>query len=232
MESSFLDFLRDGFWHAAPILLVGMAGLVIIIERVRALFMIYPMRDMQGFFDQIRDAVMHDRTAEAVSLCDRYPGKPVAAVVKIALLRGHQPESLVENGLELVVEDASQKVQRRTGFLSMIGNVATLLGLFGTIAGLIAAFASIAQEDSQQKAALLALGISQAMYATMLGLGVAVPSMAAFSILQNRTNRLISDIETAALRIMDIYKQRYFEAEKSVVSGRIRGGQKTTHGIG
>ena len=61
--------------------------------------------------------------------------------------------------------------------------------------------------------ALLAQGISVAMNATMLGLAVAIPAMVAFSYLMNRSNRLNSEVETAASQVLDLIKQRYYSAE-------------------
>ncbi len=121
----------------------------------------------------------------------------------------------IESGLELALEECNQRIQRRTHFLAMIANVATLLGLFGTIAGLVTSFQAIGSSDAQERAELLAVGISQAMYATMMGLGVAIPCMVGFSFLMNKTNKLLSEVESSAVQVLDIIKQRYFAAEKS-----------------
>ncbi|OFZ73846.1 MAG: hypothetical protein A3K03_01140 [Bdellovibrionales bacterium RIFOXYD1_FULL_44_7] len=87
------------------------------------------------------------------------------------------------------------------------------MGLFGTIAGLIHSFQAIGQADAQQKSALLAVGISQAMNATMLGLAVAIPAMVAFSLLINRSNRLVAEVDSSAMRAMDVLRQRYYTVE-------------------
>src|SRR5690606_29461115 len=139
--------------------------------------------------------------------------KPSAQVVKQALLRAHQPENLIENGLEIALSKATQAIQRRTQFLSSIANVATLLGLFGTIAGLVASFQAMGSVEAAEKSALLAAGISTAMNATMLGLGVAIPCMVAFSFLMNRTNRLVAEVDQSAVQVLDILKQRFYSAE-------------------
>src|SRR6185312_15948313 len=104
----------------------------------------YPIQNDEKFFEGIQESVMKGKVAEAVAICDRYHDKPVARVVKTALLRAHQPKELIEDGLALVVEDATQRIQRRTHFLAMLGNVATLLGLLGTIAGLVTSFEAVA----------------------------------------------------------------------------------------
>lgn len=219
-----LDFIRTSFMHVLPILAAAVFALAIISERVRTLFLVYPISNLDGFFERIRELVMAGEIPEAVALCDRYKYKPVALVVKKALLRAHQPESLIESGLEVAVEDEARKIQKRTSFLAMIGNVATLLGLFGTIVGLVNSFKAVGAADAQEKASLLAQGISQAMHATMLGLGVAIPCLVAFSFLMNRSNQLVSEVETAAVRTLDMLKQRFFAAEKSVLNPTPTGG--------
>jgi biopolymer transport protein ExbB/TolQ len=211
--NGFYDSLTSNLGHVFPILVAAVIAAAIVVERSVALFQRYPIHNLDGFFAKITEYVMAGKLAEAVALCDRYEGKPSAAVVKQALLRAHQPESLIENGLEITVSRATQAIQRRTQFLATIANVATLLGLFGTIAGLIASFQAVGSADAQQKAALLATGISTAMNATMLGLGVAIPCMVAFSFLMNRTNRLIAEVDQSAVQALDVLKQRFYSAE-------------------
>jgi biopolymer transport protein ExbB len=210
---NFMQFLRDSFLHVAPIIVAGFIALAIIIERSRALFSVYPLRDEHAFFERLTVLVLAGKMHEGIQLCDKQGMKPEAQVAKQALLRSHQPESLIEHGLQLTVLETTETIKKRTSFLATIANVVTLLGLFGTIAGLIHSFEAVGHADPQQKAALLAAGISQAMNATMMGLAVAIPCMVAFSFLMNRTNHLIACVEHSALRAMDILKQRYYSAE-------------------
>lgn len=216
--SAFFEFLQTSFWHVAPILAAAAFAVAIILERSRALFSIYPIKDTETFFDRIGMLIAGGKLAEAIAVCDKMPAKPVAQVTKQALLRAHQPEELIESGLVLEVGRLNQIIQQRTAFLATIANVATLLGLFGTIAGLIHSFEAIGHADAQQKAALLAAGISQAMNATMLGLGVAIPCMIAFSFLSNRSQKLVADVDGAAVKVLDLLRQRYYAAEFEALS--------------
>lgn len=209
----FFEFVRNNLLHVAPVLAAGAIAIAIVLERSRALFQQLPIKDSQGFFDKLTELVLAGKVGDAVALCDRYGDKPAAKVAKQGLLRAHQPEALIEHGLQLAVGSATQTVQKRTSYLATIANVATLLGLLGTIAGLIHSFEAVGHADAQQKSALLAAGISTAMNATMLGLGVAIPCMVAFSFLMNRSNRLVAEIDESAIRVMDILKQRYYSAE-------------------
>lgn len=214
--SQFLEFIKNNYLHAVPIVFIGTLATAIVIERTRALIWIYPMKNIIRFFEKIRDQVMLDRIADALSLCEHYQSKLVAQVVKEALLRVNQPESMILDGLQIAVSEAIQKVQKRTSFLSMMANVSTLLGLLGTVVGLVTSFEAVGSISLQQRSSQLATGISTAMNATLLGLGVAIPCMIAFSFLMNRTNRLNVEIDQSAIRILDILKQRYITAEAEV----------------
>jgi biopolymer transport protein ExbB/TolQ len=210
---NFLEFIRNHTLHVAPLLVIGGFAFVIAIERWKALYVVFPMRNTNDFFHAIREHVMTERVAEAIALCERFREKPVANVVQAALLRANQPEELIEDGLVIAVGEGLERIQKRTVFLSTIANVATLLGLFGTVVGLVHSFEAIGSASAQSRSALLANGISTSMNATMLGLAVAIPCMLAFGFLMNRTNRLNSEVEQAAARIMDVLKQRFYSSD-------------------
>lgn len=200
---SFIEFFKNNFFHVAPILISGAIAAVIIFERVQTLFKTYSLKNTEGFLTQIKMLVSKGRTNDALALCLQHAGKPTAEVVKAALERAHQPEELVINTIEFTRNQFAEKIQKRTSYLATIANVATLLGLLGTIAGLIESFAAVGHADPQQKAALLANGISTAMNATMLGLGVAVPCMVIFSFLISKANHLISEVEAGGMTVHD-----------------------------
>lgn len=201
-------FLVTNLDHMLPILLCGIAGIAIILERSRALFMVYPLHGATAFFDTIRNLVLADRVNEAAALCDRYRKKPVAFIVKQGLLRAHLPQEIIEHGLEVSAGEMVDKIRARTSFLSMLANVATLLGLIGTILGLIQSFEAVGSANAQERSALLAQGISVAMNHTLWGLSVAVPCMVFFSVLMNRANKLKSELDRAVVRTLDVIKQR------------------------
>jgi len=209
-STTFLDFMISNIGHVAPILIAAVIGIAIIAERSKALFQTYPLVGRQKFYNRLRELVMADKIQEAITLCDQYPNKPAAVIAKEGLLRAHLPEEMVSDGLNLVMGEWIEHVSKRTGFLSMIANVATLLGLFGTIAGLIQSFEAVGFADPQQKSTILAAGISTAMNATMMGLGVAIPAMVAFSFLMNKSNRLIGELDQCVLNTLDIIRQRSY----------------------
>ena len=207
---SFVEFITQNMGHVLPILLAGTIGLAIIIERFFLLYAIYPPKDVESFYRELTQNITHGRLNEAVGLCDRQLRAPLCQVVKIGVSRAHLPEIVIEDGLRIATHQAQGLVQKRINYLATIANVSTLLGLFGTILGLIHSFEAVGHADAQQKSALLSAGISTAMNATLLGLGVAIPCMIAYSFLVNRSNQMTADIDDAALKTMDILKQRFY----------------------
>lgn len=216
----FIEFITGNLSHVLPILIVGVFGLAIILERIKALYASYAMRDVETFFDKVTQAVTRGKLQEALSHCEKAPKSMIARVVKAALTRAHMPETVIEDGITMAINQATHAIHKRISFLATIANVATLLGLFGTIVGLIHSFEAVGHADAQQKSALLSAGIATAMNSTMLGLGVAIPCMIAFSILVNRANSMISELENSSVRILDILKQRYYSTDGAESEGQ------------
>jgi biopolymer transport protein ExbB len=216
MVNKLLEFVFTNFTHVLPILIAGVFGIAIMFERVRALFMVYPLAGKKKFLDRVRELVLSDRVQDAIILCDHYPKKAIPQIVKQGLLRAHLPENMISDGLNITVGEWADTVSKRTGFLSMIANVATLMGLFGTIVGLIQSFEAVGAVDASQKSAILAAGISTAMNATMIGLAVAIPCMVSFSFLMNKSNRLVSELDLCTLEVLDIIRQRSYGVAPAV----------------
>src|SRR5690606_18236337 len=125
----FSEFLVNNLSHVLPIILSGVFAVAIVVERIKAVFFTYPLAGRTKFYHRIRELVMADKIQDAIALCDQYPHKPAAQVMKEGLLRAHLPEQMVSDGLNIVVGEWVEQISKRTAFLSMIANVATLLGL-------------------------------------------------------------------------------------------------------
>ena len=196
-----LAFEHGGFWMW-PILAIQLASIAIIVERTYALFIKRKMTQhavVAGFEDNVRrgelDAVIQKAQAqEAMNPVAR----AMVAGAKAAKFLGGKEEIQGKMDEVLIAENAL--LDQRTGFLSMLGNVATLTGLLGTITGMIKSFAAVSYANPSEKAALLAAGISEAMNATAYGLIAAIPALVAYAILQNRANRLADDLNHSALK--------------------------------
>ncbi|MEI7973650.1 MAG: MotA/TolQ/ExbB proton channel family protein, partial [Bdellovibrio sp.] len=119
---------------------------------------------------------------------------PLADAFKTILEKSDRDDDAIFQAHDISMSENVPRLTKRLHYLSMLANVATLMGLLGTIHGLILSFAAVAQADPTQKQAMLANGISVSMYTTALGLLVAIPAMVFYSFLVSRQNQLVETL--------------------------------------
>ena len=102
---------------------------------------------------------------------------------------------------ETQAEEAMQ-LEHKISYVSLIGALAPMFGLLGTVSGMVSAFTVIAQSATQPKHHELASGISQALVTTLIGLWIAIPAVACFSLFRNWLEQLNSDVDTEAVRLI------------------------------
>jgi len=104
------------------------------------------------------------------------------------------------------IEEAGRAVSHDLNrFLSALGTIASigpLLGLFGTVVGMIEIFGS--QNPAGNSPAILAHGISVALYNTAFGLIVAIPSMIFYRHFRARVDSLTIEMEQQAIKLVEI----------------------------
>jgi biopolymer transport protein ExbB len=194
-------FEHGGFWMW-PILGFQLASIAIMIERAVALFgkrKVSQMTFVSTFEDAVRRGEMETVIQKAEAAKATSPvARAVSAGAVVARSFGGREE--IQGKMDEVLLHENALLDKRVGFLAMLGNVATLTGLLGTITGMIKSFAAVSYANPAEKASLLAAGIAEAMNATAFGLIVAIPALVAFAVLQNRANVLADDMNQAALK--------------------------------
>lgn len=187
---AFFKFMNESGFVGWTILLVGLGSLILVAERARMLYKEYGM-DSSQFMNKIQTLILAKKVDEALILCAQLDRKPLAAAFKTILEKSDRDDDTIFQAHDIALSENIPLYTKRLHYLSMLANVATLLGLLGTIHGLILSFQAVAQADPAQKQALLAQGISVSMYTTALGLAVAIPAMVFFSVLTSRQNELM-----------------------------------------
>lgn len=162
------------------------------------------------FMAEIRKLVKAGEYKQAMSLCNSARNKALAQVVMAGLRKVSESETIdfrsIQNSVDEGTLEVIPKLQERTGYLAMIANVATLVGLMGTIYGLIGAFKSVSAPgiDATEKSRMLAAGISVAMNTTLIGLAIAVPSILIYTFLHNKTVKIIDEIDEHTVKIINL----------------------------
>ena len=109
-------------------------------------------------------------------------------------------------GMQEVGEEEGMKLEHRLSYMALIGNISPMVGLFGTVHGMINSFQVIASGGSTPKPADLALGISTALFTTLVGLAIAIPAIAAYNILRNRVTRLLLEVGVQSENLMSRFE--------------------------
>ncbi len=165
------------------LLAYSMIALAIVLERY--LYFIRIGKLPRLFSSEIADSL---KGQDVESLIEDLKG-PEVTVLR-GLLHAHK------QGVKDLVRVASrigswelQRMQRGFRTLSLLGDTAPLLGLFGTITGMIKAFKVIDEMGGKVDAQMLAGGIWEAMLTTGVGLAVALPILFLLHGLEGRAER-------------------------------------------
>ena len=213
----FFKFVNDGGTVAWIIVGLGVFGATLIVERVKVLYFEFNM-DAADFSAKIQSYLLGNKVEEAIALCAANPKSPLAYVIKGILERSDRDDQAMQQAMDIRYSEVLPKLSRRFGYLMMLSNVSTLMGLLGTIHGLMISFEAVSFADPAQKQTILTQGIAMYMSATALGLGVAIPIMFAYAFLHARQGRLMNDIVEHTSKIMDILSSRSYEVfDKSKV---------------
>ncbi len=161
-----------------------------------------------AFMAQVQKMIMANNIDRAIKLCNAEPHAILPRVVKAGLARANFTEKEIESAIDEATLEVGPIVNKRTGYLSMLANVATLLGLLGTIQGLILAFDAVAKASAETKQTLLANGISVAMYTTAGGLSAAIPTLILNAVIQMRSNKILDDVDQFGLKTVNLLTAR------------------------
>jgi biopolymer transport protein ExbB/TolQ len=211
--STLLKFLGEGDLPMWAIVITGLFAIGVIAERFKSLYMDFSVA-ADPFMEKMRSFVMADKIEEAIAFCAQYPKAPMALVVKAVLERADQDDKSIDQGLDVKYSEVMPRFHKGFGYLAMIANVATLIGLLGTVHGLVMAFEAVSFADPAQKQIMLAQSISIAMVATMAGLCVAIPVMFVYAFFHAKQNKLVEDVVACSAIVVDLLKQRNYEPFK------------------
>lgn len=109
--------------------------------------------------------------------------------------------------MQEVGEEENMKLEHRLSYMALIGTLSPMVGLFGTVDGMIRSFSTIAVAGSTPKASDLAMGISTALFTTLVGLAIAIPALAAYNILKNRIARLVLEVGILSEGLMSRFEK-------------------------
>jgi biopolymer transport protein ExbB len=148
---------------------------------------------LNGDFDKAREMTSKDSSA-------------ISQVLSMGLAR--QGAVRRREDIEIAMEESMMEIiphlEKRTPYLALAANIATLLGLLGTIMGLIQAFTAVSNANPAEKADLLSASISVAMNTTAFGLLVAIPLLIVHTLVTTKTAEIVDGLEMASVKALNV----------------------------
>jgi len=198
-----IEAFKEGGWGMYPILILCLITIYLTIER--SMFLAKAKINVEQLMSMVKSQIVAGNLRGAISTCDAQPvgtTKIIAAGLRKAEQGGTEHE--IQQAMDEEALRELPKIEKRTGYLAMLGNLATLAGLLGTITGLIKSFASVAGVDPSMKATMLSKGISEAMNCTAFGLGTGILGLAAYAVLNGKTQHILDGVNQSSVEALNL----------------------------
>lgn len=186
-------------WPIWPLILASVLAVAIIIERAYSL-RIKEVTPPNLLMDTVKDFQSRGVTQELLAKLN--DNSLLGRIFATGLKNAHNSREVMKESIEEVGRAVTHDLERFLTSLGTIASIAPLLGLLGTVIGMVEIFGS--QTPSGGNPAVLAHGISVALYNTAFGLIVAIPSMIFYRFYRSRVDTLVVDMEQQAIKLVEI----------------------------
>jgi len=210
---SMVAFFQKGGLFMYPILLVFAVGMAIAFERWVQLNRI--RNTNQKVWKQLHPVLVKGEFDKARKMINNNKSN-MAQMLGMGLAR--QGAVRRRDDIEIAMEESMMEIipqlEKRTPYVALLSNIATLLGLLGTIMGLIEAFTAVANANPAEKADLLSASISVAMNTTAFGLMSAIPLLLLHAKLTSTSGQIVDSLEMASVKTLNTisnFAKRQFE---------------------
>ena len=185
------------------ILVFALITLFLVVERLMALKSIRV--DKKEFTDQLYRMIIGGDIRQAIAFCDSRPA-PLSNTIKAGLVQtiNKRPDEEIQVAMDAAVMRELPKIEGKTAFLAVFGNISVLAGLLGTIFGMIGSFRAVASADPATKAELLSKGISHALNCTGFGLSVAIVAIIFYGIFQYMIQKAENEMVETSMTVLNL----------------------------
>jgi biopolymer transport protein ExbB len=202
-------------------LLIGMFLMVVTfsIERYLTIRKALGNGSISDFIRKVQYHLANKNVDAALTECDKQRGS-VSNVMKAGLRRYkemiNEPHLNTEQkvlAIQKEVEEATAlelpMLQKNLVFLSTITSVGTLIALLGTVIGMIKSFSALGEEGGAGAAGSLAIGISEALYNTALGIGTSAVALIMYNVFTTKIDAITYGIDESGFTLTQSFASLY-----------------------
>src|SRR2546429_6399578 len=213
--SNLIGFFQRGGLFMWPLLICSIVAVTTIILRGLALRErnVMPLV-IESEIERLVPGASADRLARIVERDQ----SSLARIVRVALQHLRSPRS--ENVEAVQTRARHEMVILEKGWivLEVIVGIAPLLGLIGAVSGLVHVFSHLGLSTGAPDTRQIALGIAEALNATVFGLSIAVPTLIAFSYFSKKVEVMYVEMETLVVEL--ISKCYYGRSSREVMPSK------------
>jgi len=203
-------------------ILIGMFLMVITfsIERLLTISKALGSGSIADFIRKVQYHLANRNVDAAMAECDKQRGS-VANVMRAGLRRYKEMTSVSDLSIDQKVLAIQKEVEEATAlelpmlqknlvFLSTITSVGTLVALLGTVMGMIRSFSALGSEGGGGAgASALAIGISEALYNTALGIGTSAFALIMYNIFTTKIDSITYGIDESGFTLTQSFASLY-----------------------
>ena len=209
-----MEWLMGGGPIMIPIFLCSIVAVAVVLERAVSL---RKSRILRPELIEVIEAIRGPEDIAVVyNRCNILKG-PFSAIIKRAISNTQLSREEKVLDIQATGRQEARVLERMLVVLEIITAITPLLGLLGTVLGMSQVFDVIAEVGLGETKAFSS-GIAQALRTTIVGLGVAIPSLIAYTSFDKKVDNLILEMEKYSMLLLNkIYSVE--KDEKNVSSG-------------
>jgi len=194
-----IGFFQRGGLFMYPLLACSIVAVTTIILRAIAL---REKNVMPLVIESEIERLMPGGSADRLARIVEYDNSSLARIVRVALQHLRSPRSENVEAVQTRARHEMVILEKGLIVLEVIVGIAPLLGLIGAVSGLVHVFSHLGLSSGASDTRQIALGIAEALNATVFGLSIAVPTLVAFSYFSKKVEVMSVEMETLVVELI------------------------------
>ena len=194
-----IGFFQRGGLFMYPLLACSIVAVTTIILRAIAL---REKNVMPLVIESEIERLMPGGSADRLARIVEYDNSSFARIVRVALQHLRSPRSENVEAVQTRARHEMVILEKGLIVLEVIVGIAPLLGLIGAVSGLVHVFSHLGLSSGASDTRQIALGIAEALNATVFGLSIAVPTLVAFSYFSKKVEVMSVEMETLVVELI------------------------------